>query len=193
MASTVNPRTGVLLFLLVFSICSCHSGTGDEQFEGEGARAAIVRHDCIEFWFPIENADGEWRWGVAGDNILEYAWFVRAEILDGVYELGYSRFDFPGGQRASGSLRSLIDAGQINIWKLGADGQGGTLVEGDVGGIVGLLRNDGILFRVTDPEMVRAFVSERPAKVVFRRAGSMQPSTPDEQEVTVAYRVRGVR
>jgi len=136
----------------------------------------------ISFWFPVQNPSRIWKWGVENDNSLEYAWWVQTNILKSKYRFGYSKWKFTSTLAGRGSLEELLHSGQANIWEGGEDGA--TIIPSPNG--VNVLRErNGIEIILTEERLVRAFLNEKPQRVIFIQEGCLLQRL--KQEVEVVY------
>jgi hypothetical protein len=124
----------------------------------------------VRFWFPVESPDSIWVWNrpETRDLVLEYSWAVIFEVSDAYFALAVKNFKSPNGMRGEGRLTDLLDAAQVNVWRLNQP-ESSSLVAGYV---TARVSGEGILFTLYDPELVTWFVEDPPDVVIFETKGS---------------------
>ena len=100
---------------------SSHDKDGAAKPEG----SASVSRSEARFSLPLD-VRKEWQWFLPGsrENTLEYAWLAEVTNNGKIYQVGYSLFKWPGTGPRRGSLKDLIQAGQVSVWEIQADGSG---------------------------------------------------------------------
>lgn len=80
---------------------------------------AIIQPDAAIFIFkPEPRSEWYWHQDTTPFNAGEYSFQIQFELDEAQYSCGYSIFKHPMAKADSGSFEELIDAGQIDLWKM---------------------------------------------------------------------------
>jgi hypothetical protein len=147
---------------------------------------AIVSSSGAEFRIPLPRPDtAVWKWyqPATTDNSLEYSWVVSVKNGSTTYEFGFFLYKYPGSREKSGSLQTLLSAGQKSVFEqIGESGEGRMLPDARVEVSVDA---GAIVIRIADSALVSRLFRGRPAGVIVRTR------TPDATFDTVPITYRG--
>jgi hypothetical protein len=152
-------------FILIFVTFILPSGCRNKKALENGYEA-VVSENHAYFKFPVENADGTWKWDVGPDSILNYEWMVKVTLAGESIELGYSKYKFEGTTQQEGTLQMLLMSGQVNFWKNRKYDQGRR-------GLKAFRDKNSIVIFMENKEYLEKFQNERPRFVLFKTDGNM--------------------
>ena len=152
-------------FILIFVAFILLSGCRNKKTLENGYEAVVLENHAY-FKFPVENADGTWKWNFGPDSILNYAWMVQVNLAGESIEFGYSNFKFDGATLKEGTLPALLMSGQVNFWK------NREYISGRPGLKAFRDKNSVVIF-MENKEYLEKFQNERPQSVLFKTDGNM--------------------
>lgn len=157
----------------------------------------IVEPEAAIFIFKPEPRS-EWHWYKDSTplNQEEYGFEVQFELDDIRYQCGYSLFKHPMARPAEGSLKEMIDAGQIDLWKMEA-ASGGPIGGNRVAIMVSGKRVEYVRMRtivdknalaivLKEKDIVAQFNRSRPDSILFIQ--NLPSNLPIRKSVKVTYR-----
>lgn len=167
------------IFLIV--IAGCVNNQNDERELKKlnvSANSVVVQYDYIKFVFDVDRKD-TWKWfeETTRTGVLEYQWSAGFQLKNNHYRAAFNLFKYPDTKPSSGSFEELIDAGQVNLWKvelgepesatsrLAVITGAGTLVRGAE--IVASTENNRLVLLLKEPSIVEEFVSLKPDSVSY--------------------------
>lgn len=156
----------------------------DNYLKSQNNPSAIVTDSIINFWFPVENADGEWIWNLAPEHAGEHSWIITFHIGEETYKLGY-RHSSKYPPKVRGSLIDLLEDGITCIWKLGPviksipdDGMAERIAKKITDkGLQTTKNGNGILISLTNQEWVSRIKSINPDTLEFYSAIPFESKT----------------
>jgi hypothetical protein len=148
-----------------------------------GAYTAVVKDSEARFTLPAPQRP-EWRWrrSETKESAREYAMSVKVSNEGQDYNFGFFLWKFPGARPKSGSLASLIDAGQESLFARMTNGHNGIVRDA---GVKVKQEGDRVVIMVRGRKNVARLFSSRPAEVTFETALLDEP--PISQTVPVVY------
>jgi hypothetical protein len=145
------------------------------------ATATVLPEKCV-FTFPIDNIEREWKWGVNPAHHCEYSWMVTVKNNGATYQFGFSYFN-PDAFPQSGTFDKLLKTGQANVWRLEADGNGASYVDG----VRVNCDSKGNALRITinNEKWVKKLFGRAPKTVRFETSGAQLKAS--KVDVNVEY------
>jgi len=155
--------------------------------DNETATATVFADKC-QFVFPIEDMERAWKWGVSPANYCEYSWMVTINGDDAKYQVGLSYFN-PDAIPQSGSFDQLLATGQADVWKLEADGNGASYVEGVRVNCES--KGDTLRITVENKAWIKRLFGKEPKSVRFETSGTQLKAS--KTDVIVEYKMDAMR
>lgn len=136
--------------------------------QSESLPWASVSETAARFWFPVDGAttSGGWDLAETNDNALEYGWLVVLTLDGNDFEIGVTKFKFPGATPRTGSLADLLEAAQVNVWEA-------RVLLQDVTPTIAEVHDDGILITLGDAGFIASLREHHPAEVSFENQGTV--------------------
>ncbi len=166
---------------VIFASLLCANVAGMAQTPA--AYTAVVKKDEARFTMPVP-ARARWRWRMkeSRERSREYAFDVKVENEGQEYSFGFYVWKNPNSSEGTGSLSSLLDAGQKDLFVHTPAGLN-TIVRPSGVGVK--QEKDHVVITVKGRKNVERLFSGRPAEVTFHTEIPGEP--PTAQTVPVVY------
>jgi hypothetical protein len=169
--------------ILTCLLCASAAAAGGAQAGDAADYKAVVRKDEARFTMPVPARD-KWKWRMkeSRERSREYAFDVKVVNEGQEYTFGFFLWKNPNSSQGSGSLSSLLAAGQKDVFQHTSAGLN-TIIR-DAG--VSVRQKDGrLVITVSGRRNVERLFSGRPAEVTFQTQMPGEP--PTSQTVPVVY------
>lgn len=157
----------------------------------------IIQPDAAIFIFkPEPRSEWYWHQDETPFNAGEYSFKVQFKLDEHQYSCGYSIFKHPMAKPDSGSFKELINAGQIDLWKMEtgpARTLGGNRVTFAVTGrqvkyvrMRSITDDNSLAIILKEKVIVEQFNKTRPDSILFLH--NLPSELPERKAVKVTYR-----
>ena len=194
-----------IILIIAFGLTGCSNSIHKQvksalpAYEND---TVFIQPDAAIFIFkPEPRSEWYWHQDETPFNAGEYSFKVEFKLANTQYSCGYSLFKHPMAKADSGSFKELIDAGQIDLWKMETT-TGIPLDKGKVAiGVTGrqvqyarmrtVVNDNSLAIILKEKDIVEQFNKLRPDSILFLQNYPTKSSMRKAVKVTYRNNITG--